>query len=442
MSDARPQANTKRGSASIRFIEQFLGAGPSGGRLTALLLGQLDAFNRISTTFGRDQLGAFCKEHVKRLRGVLPPGTPIIRLSERRFAVLLALDSIAGVMDAAALIAEDNPPQMQMGDDTFLVDVTIGIAVYPTHADDASSLFRRAELALKEAREQELGFDMYRPDATQQQAALWKLESDLEQAVRGGELEVYFQPKLDLKNGKIGGVEALLRWRTKSGRFVPPDDFIPLAERSGSIVSMTWLVFDRVASAAQQWSTFGDEFSVAVNIAPQVLINGGFSTRLRELRSRLDRRNVRLIIELTEDSLVHSGDAALDTLASLRELGVGLAIDDFGKGYSSLSYLKQIPATEIKIDKRFIGAIAIDDKDRQIVKAVIELGHALGMRVVAEGVDNAESLAVVEELGCEMAQGFFIARPMRADLIADWVTSQSSTARTRGSSLSVRIGLA
>jgi EAL domain-containing protein (putative c-di-GMP-specific phosphodiesterase class I) len=157
-----------------------------------------------------------------------------------------------------------------------------------------------------------------------------------------------------------------------------------------------------------------------------VLTHGEFMTRLRLLKGALDERGYGLTIELTEDSLVQSDDASLIIIERVRKLGIDLAIDDFGKGYSSLTYLKQIPATEIKIDKRFIGTIALDDKDQQIVKTVIALAHALGMRVVAEGVDSAEALTVITELGCEMAQGFFIARPMRGDLVPDWIERYSS----------------
>ncbi len=150
------------------------------------------------------------------------------------------------VMDIAVALTEDNPPQLEVGGDHFLVDVTLGIAVYPSHADDAATLFRRAELALKEAREKELAYDIYRPDATQQQAALWKFESELQSAVARGQLEVYFQPKVEIASDRVCGVEALVRWRTESGNFVPASDFIPLAESNGAIVPLTWLVFDRI----------------------------------------------------------------------------------------------------------------------------------------------------------------------------------------------------
>lgn len=417
-------AGSRHISPSIRFVDQFLSQGPSG-RLTGLLLGHLDAFNRISTTFGQEKSEAFCADYAQSLRNHLPPSTPVIRLSERRFAVLITLDSMSAVMDIAISIADGQQPQLQIGNDTFLVDVTVGIAVYPTHANDASTLFRRAELALKEARENELSFDVYRPDATQQQAALWKFESDLEQAVKDGELEAYYQPKLLIADSRIGGCEALVRWRTQSGRLISPDEFIPLAERSGSIIAITWLVFDCVARDAATWSNVHEPFSVAVNISPQVLDSFEFFGRLGELKSLLDEQNIDLILELTEDSLIKGGDELPEKLQRIRKMGVDLAIDDFGKGYSSLTYLKEIPATEVKVDKRFVGTIATDEKDRHIVKAIIDLAHTFGMKVVAEGVDSEESFRAVTKLGCGMLQGFLIARPMRSDLFLEWMESHS-----------------
>jgi EAL domain-containing protein (putative c-di-GMP-specific phosphodiesterase class I) len=420
----------KRQSARIRFIEQFLCEGQQG-RLAGLLLGQLDAFNRIATTFGHEQCEAFCATYSERLRDVLPSRTPIIRLSERRFAVLIDCDSMSKVMDIAVALTEDNPPQLEVGGDHFLVDVTLGIAVYPSHADDAATLFRRAELALKEAREKELAFDIYRPDATQQQAALWKFESELQNAVQRGALEVYFQPKVEIASHRVCGVEALVRWRTESGSFVPASDFIPLAETTGVIVPLTWLVFDRIIEQLADWGPIPGPFSMAVNVSPQILSDGDFITRVKVLKAALDERKMGLTIELTEDSLVQGDASSLASIERLRKLGVDLAIDDFGKGYSSLTYLKQIPAAEIKIDKRFIGTIAVDETDRQIVKTVIALAHALGMRVVAEGVDSAEAIAVITELECEMAQGFFIGRPMRGDLIPEWIENYLATTTLR-----------
>ena len=411
----------KKPDPRIRFIEQFLRQGQQG-RLAGLVLGQLDAFNRIATTFGHEQCDVFCAGYTDRLREVLPPRTPIIRLSERRFALLVDSDSMTAIMDVAVALTENDPPQLQVGGDQFVVDLTLGIAVYPSHADDAPTLFRRAELALKEARDKELSFDIYRPDATQQQAALWKFETELQSAVSKGQLEVYYQPKVEIATQRVCGVEALVRWRTDSGNFVPASDFIPLAESNGAIVPLTWLVFDRVIAQLPTWTAMPESFSIAVNVSPQILSHPEFTTRVKTLKSAFDARKLKLTIELTEDSLVQGDASSLASIERLRKLGVDLAIDDFGKGYSSLTYLKQIPAAEIKIDKRFIGTVAVDKTDKQIVKTIIALAHALGMRVVAEGVDSAEAVAAVAELECDMAQGFYIGRPMRGDLVPEWMT--------------------
>ncbi|MBN1237346.1 MAG: EAL domain-containing protein [Gammaproteobacteria bacterium] len=419
-----------RTSTRLRFIDQYLRQAPRGS-LTGLLLGQLDAFNRISTTFGLERARQFCTEYTDNLKGSLPPGTPVIRLSERRFIVLLQLDSVVSVMDEAARLTEESQMQVEVGDDRFLVDLTLGVAVHPTHADDAASLFRRAELALEEARKNEVAFDVYCPETTQQHAALWKLESDLDRAIHDGDLELYFQPQVDVVDYRVEGVEALSRWRSSSGAFVPAQQFVPLAERSGSIVPLTWFVFERVEASIPRWSELPRPFRVAVNIAPQVLSHSQFFDRLTRLAEAMQAADLGLTLELTEDRLVQCEDAA-PLLRRVRKLGVGIAIDDFGKGYSSLGYLKEMPANELKIDKRFVSAAATDQKDRQIVKVVAELAHVFDMRVVAEGVDSDECLQAVAELGCESAQGYFIARPMRADLIAGWIGSFERGAR-RGS---------
>lgn len=397
-----------------------------------MLLGQLDSFNRISTAFGEQKASEFCKDYVEKLRELFPPSTPIIRLAGRRFVVLTAPESMSSVMDAAACITEESQPQIHVDEDSFFVDVTVGIAVHPTHATDASTLFRRAELALQGAKDKEIAYDIYTTDATRQLASLWKMESNLTAAIRRGELEVYYQPKIDLGRAAVGGLEALVRWRSPDGGFVPADNFVPLAEGSGQIVPLTWLVFDRVLDAAENWKYFEQPLSLSINVAPQLIGLTEFYSRLRTLKEALKSQHIDLTVELTEDSLLSIDEKALANLLRIRKLGVGLSIDDFGKGHSSLSYLKQIPANEIKIDKRFIESIATDRADQQIVKAVTELSHALDMKVVAEGVDSRENLEVITGLGCDMAQGFLIARPMRSDHVVDWIACYSDCSVMRG----------
>jgi EAL domain-containing protein (putative c-di-GMP-specific phosphodiesterase class I)/GGDEF domain-containing protein len=393
---------------------------------TGLLLARLDAYNRIGSTFGEQRSVAFCDEYTRQLREMLPKGTPVIRLTERRFAMLLTLDSMTTIIDVASRLAEEQPPQFRNGDDTLFVDLTLGVAVHPTHADTAESLFRRAELALNEAAANSLNFQIYRPESTQQQAALWKFASDLEQAIKNGGIDLYMQPKIRVSDGKLVGAEALIRWRQESGRLVLPGEFIPLAEHSGSIVQLTWVVFDKLGELVKAWPLLNDEFKVAVNVAPRVFDHADFPARLEALRTRLASNGVSLIVELTEESLISDYQSALTRLHRLRRSGVGLSIDDFGKGYSSLNYLKDIPASEIKIDKSFVSTAAVDVKDWHIIKAATGLAHAFGMQVVAEGVESIEAFDAIGELGCEYAQGFFIARPMRAELLMEWARAYAS----------------
>ena len=410
---------------AMRFIAEFLKR-DSPNKLTGLLLARLDAFNRIGATFGEQRSSDFCGDYAQQLRALLPPNAPVIRLTERRFAVLLALDSMTTIIDIASRLAEEQPPQFHDGDDKLFVDLTLGVAVYPTHADGPESLFRRAELALNEASAKDLNFEIYRPEATQQQVALWKFSSDLERAVKSGGIEIYLQPKVRVADGAMVGAEVLIRWRQESGRLILPGEFVPIAERSGSIVPLTWLVFDKVAELVNTWPRFDEEFKIAINVSARVIDHTDFAPRLNALIEAVSPTGVGLILELTEESLISDYDSALGRLKRIRRAGVELAIDDFGKGYSSLSYLKDIPATEIKIDKSFISSVAYDEQDRHIVKAATDLAHAFNMRVVAEGVDDGETMQLLAGLGCEYAQGFYIARPMRADLLLEWAKAYSS----------------
>jgi EAL domain-containing protein (putative c-di-GMP-specific phosphodiesterase class I)/GGDEF domain-containing protein len=415
---------------SLKFIADYLKR-ESKQKLTGLLLARLDAFNRIGATFGSQRSSEFCNEYKQQLREMLPPNTPIIRLAERRFAILLSLDSMTTIIDVAARLAEEQPPLFKNGDDVLFVDLTLGVAMHPTHADTAESLFRRAELALNEASAKDLNFEIYRPDATQEQVALWKFSSDLEQAIKLGGIEVYLQPKVRTKDGAMVGAEALIRWRQETGRLILPGEFVPLSERSGSIVPLTWLVFDKIADLIASWPPFEQEFKIAINVSARVLDHTEFGPKLDALAKTLAASNVGLILELTEESLISDYGSALGRLKRIRKSGVEIAIDDFGKGYSSLSYLKDIPASEIKIDKSFVANAPVDVKDRHIIKAATDLAHAFGMRVVGEGVDCLEVMQALDELGCEYAQGFFIARPMRAELLLEWARAYGSTSTVR-----------
>ena len=411
-------ASDSRTSHCIRFLDKFIGTSGDGG-LVGLLLGQLDMFNRISATFGHDAADTFFIDYIEELRRSLPPAANVIRLPSRRFAVALQLDSMSQIMDVATTITEELQPSLA---DRFMVDVTLGIAAHPTHAEDGANLLRRAELALQEAHEQDLSFELYKPNATHQVAALWKLESELDSAIASGDLSVQYQPKVALSEGAVLGLEALVRWRTAGG-LVRPESFIPLAERKGTIIQLTWLVLDRVAELVNTWARLADPVSIAVNVTPQVLVHQDFYPRMHDLQVALEAANVGLGIEITEDSLLKGDKATSKVLERLRQDDIAIALDDFGKGYSSLTYLKQIPANELKVDRQFIATLHSDEADQQIVKSVVDLAHALNMRVIAEGVDCVENWDIVAALGCDGAQGFFISRPLRGQRVLAWLNA-------------------
>jgi diguanylate cyclase (GGDEF)-like protein len=416
--DLSKLASDSRTNHCIRFLDRFI---EDRGGLIGLLLGQLDVFNRISSTFGHDAADAFYTDYIEQLRRGLPAAAHVIRLPGRRFAVALSLTSMGQVMDLANTIAEDLQPTLG---DRFMVDVTLGIAAHPTHAENGANLLRRAELALKEAHEQALSFELYKPDTTHQVAALWKLEGELENAINQRELGVQYQPKVALSDGSVIGLEALVRWRTAGG-LVRPASFIPLAERKGTIIPLTWLVLDRVAETVNTWVRLAEPISIAVNVTPQVLVHNDFYGRIHDLQVVLQAANVGLAIEITEDSLLKADPSTTKVMERLRQDDIGISLDDFGKGYSSLTYLKQIPASELKVDRQFITALHTDRADQQIVKSVVDLAHALNMQVIAEGVESAENWDIVRQLGCDAAQGFFISRPLPSSRVMSWLNTSA-----------------
>ena len=403
----------------IEFLDSCIRSNPSD-QAVGLLLGHLDAFNRITTTFGHDHAKTFVARYMEKLQGVLPERSHLIRFPDRRFAVVAMTDSVADVLELAQLITEEQQPDLLIGDEQLHVDVTMGIAMYPVHADDGATILRRAELALSGAKAKELPFDVYRANATRQIQNLWKMESDLELAIRQGEIEVHYQPQVDVETGAVVGLEALCRWRSNSG-MVQPESFVPIAEKTGAIVPMTWQIFEHVKTAVESWGRLPYEVGLSVNITPAVMKDKEFYERVAELRDALAPNNVRLGLEVTEDSLLQSTKKLSKELKELRGKGVDLSLDDFGKGYSSLTHLKNIPATEIKIDRQFVDSLASDESDRQIVKAIVDLGHGLGMKIVAEGVDCVEILETLSDLGCDSAQGFYFSRALPAEHLLSWM---------------------
>jgi EAL domain-containing protein (putative c-di-GMP-specific phosphodiesterase class I)/GGDEF domain-containing protein len=413
-----------RPSRHVRFLDEFVRRQPDGV-VVGLFVMQLDKLNRIATTFGRARADRLCARVVEQVRLLLPPGSPVIRLPERHIAMHVSGTSIGVVFQVANRIMNKLDPRVVDGGETFNVTSNVGIAYFPDHGNDASTLYRHAEMALGHAKDKDIPIHVYQNDATGLQRSLWRFESDLMDAVNARQLEVYYQPQYSLEMRRVSGAEALVRWRRPSGELMQAAEFIPAAERSGVIVPLTWFVFEEVANAVGQWKAARPPFAMAVNVPSRILSEPEFDQRVGVLHTALRKYGMELKLELTEEGLVQGGQQTLDRLCELRDGGIGLSIDDFGQGYSSLNYLKSLPASEIKIDKQFVTDMALDPRDEHIVKTTIDLARAFDMETVAEGVDNAESLRLLVELECATVQGFLIARPMNASALAEWLRSDS-----------------
>jgi predicted signal transduction protein with EAL and GGDEF domain len=304
-------------------------------------------------------------------------------------------------------------------------DVSIGIAVAPEHGDDPATLLRRADIAMYLAKQARKGCAVYAPGHDRHSVEGLRLSLDLRRAIVDGELVLHYQPKLDLGAGRVRAVEALVRWQHPTLGLVPPDRFIGLAEQTGLIRDLTsWVLRTAVAQCAA-WRASGVEVGVAVNLSARCLLDEGLPQEVAAVLAEHDVPAARLVLEVTESALMADPEQAMRVTRALRDAGTAIAIDDFGTGHSSLAYLSQLPAEQLKIDRSFVLAMMGSERDAVIVRSAISLAHDLGLRVVAEGVEDAATLAQLARLGCDEAQGYHLTRPIPAVELADWLACSS-----------------
>ncbi len=307
------------------------------------------------------------------------------------------------------------------------VGASIGIAVYPFHGSDAVTLLRSADVAMYMAKQTHSGFAIYDPADDHFSLQRLALINELRQAIADEQLVVYYQPVVELQSGRLCGVEALVRWEHPERGLIPPDKFIPLAEQTGLIVPLTHWVLQTALRQCKEWERRGLTLTMAVNLSVRVLHDQGLPDLVASLLQRVGVKPERLTVEITESMLLAEPHHAFKILATLADLGVRVSIDDFGTGYSSLGNLTRLPVHEIKIDKSFvIGMDAImGHKEQAMVQSMIAMSKALSLDVVAEGVENTQVWHQLHVLGCTMAQGYYLSRPLPADLLASWALNQS-----------------
>jgi diguanylate cyclase (GGDEF)-like protein/PAS domain S-box-containing protein len=415
------------GLPNRKWLAERLGIAADEARVAgdglALMMMDLDHFKEIN-----DALGHFAGDQLLKLIGPrLAPllaahGGEIARLGGDEFAVIVrgCRDPQAALAVANEMIASLRAP-FEVGLLKLGIDASIGAAIAPAHGFDASTLMRYADVAMYEAKRKGLHAAVYDPALDRYSPRRLALANALGDAVRSGHVHVEYQPLARLADRSVDCVEALVRWRHPEYGDVAPDEFIPLAEMGDHIRSLTLRVLGDAASEWNVWRRRGLRVRIAVNLSTRVLIDQGFVAETRGVLKRHDVPGEALVFEITESAMLIDPTRALETIERLHALGIGFSVDDFGIGFSSLAYLKQLPLESLKIDRSFVAGMTTNVRDASIVRSTINLAHDLGLRVIAEGVETADALAMIARLGCDEVQGYYVARPRTGAALAAWL---------------------
>ncbi len=411
----------------VQFRDAVLAAtqADAAGSLAVIML-DLDRFKHVNDVLGYASGDRLLQGVAERLRSVVREVDTIARLSGDEFALLLPGADAALAQDVATRITAAFDKPLQLDDHTIDLSAGLGIALWPAHGPDGDTLLSRAEVAMYAAKRRTAGAQLYDVSLDSASAQNLSLLTELRQAVDEGQLRLFLQPKVDVASGALCGAEALVRWQHPTRGLVPPMEFIPFAEQTGFIRQLTLWMFSEVARRQSALTAMGVA-RVAINLSTRDLLDTELPDKLDALLTKHRATASRLCLEITESAIMDDPERAETTLHRLAERGFKLSIDDFGTGYSSLAYLKRLPVHELKIDKSFVMAMERDASDAKIVRSTVDLAHALGLSVVAEGVENASILAQLQTLGCDDAQGYHFAKPLAFDAFGAWVAKHAQS---------------
>jgi diguanylate cyclase (GGDEF)-like protein len=385
----------------------------------------LHRFRRINEHLGYSVGDAVLTEIAARIAGVPSGKSAVARLAADQFAAYSELSSREGLhaWGTALLLALAEPVIVEA--QPIDISATLGLALSAETGASHDELMRCADLALDSARREKRALAIYqealKPAARDQLSLL----GELRRAVEHDELRLYFQPKIELRTGRVAGAEVLLRWQHPTRGLLSPVDFIPFAEQTGYIRWLTRWILDHSMAQAAQWHRAGMALNLAVNISTEDIGDARFDSRVAALLSRHQLPPSLLTLELTETGFIEDPARAVQMLDAIAALGVGLSIDDFGTGYSSLSHLARMPVDEMKIDRSFLQSLESDPEFATVLRSAIDMGHGLGLKVVAEGIETSAAADTLREFGCDIAQGFFYAKPMPLEAFAAWMTGQT-----------------
>ncbi|MBT9455726.1 MAG: EAL domain-containing protein [Burkholderiaceae bacterium] len=403
-------------------LQRSLDSERDTGRACAVLMLDLDRFKHVNDVLGHhfgDRL--LCGVASRLQRPAVCKEGFIARLGGDEFAVLLDGADLEQAVEVAQRILTAFEEPLTIDDNTVDLGAGIGIVGCPQHGHEVQLLLSRAELAMYTAKQKQSGTMVYHPGLDAHSQESLSLLSELRRAVEHNELRLYLQPKVDLHTGRILGAESLVRWQHPQRGLVPPMLFIPFAEQTGFIRTLTTWIIEQSARAWREMYAHGLDLRLSINLSTRDLLDQDLPAKLEQLIKTHDMNAQVLCLEITESAIMDDPQRAQQTLERLHELGFKLSIDDFGTGYSSLAYLKRLPVHELKIDKSFVMAMERDLDDAKIVRSTVDLAHNLGLRVVAEGIETAKAWKLLDALHCDEGQGYFIAKPMPEQEFVAWV---------------------
>jgi len=393
----------------------------------ALLLLDLDRFKEVNDSLGHDagddllrQVAARLRDHLHREHDMMA------RLGGDEFALFLVDVDDDGAAHFAERVRTALLAPFCIDSVTVHVAASVGVALFPAHGEDVATLLRRADIAMYHAKAAQTGHRIYNEDddTLGGQDRLRTLE-ELRQTVYERELVIHYQPKVDSKTSSVTGVEALVRWQHPQRGLLPPSVFLPLAEDAGLMRELTTAVLEQSLDQVCRWRATGRVLSVAVNLSASSLVDLELPGRVRTMLATRELPASALELEITEEFLMGDRERARVILTELRGLGVKVAVDDFGTGYSSLAYLRELPIDELKLDRSFVQPMASDPRAAAIVRSTISLAHSLGMRLVAEGVENEVTAGHLALSGCDLSQGFYFSRALPAGELEDWLDART-----------------
>lgn len=391
------------------------------GTPVALMLLDIDRFKEVNDTLGHHHGDLVLQAVSQRLVIAVRSTDVVVRLGGDEFAILLSqVQNVAGALEVAAKVQEALRLSVDAAGVLLDVEMSIGVALSGVHGDNIETLLQHADIAMYRAKERDLGVCVYDDELNEHSRDQLGLLGELRRAIDNDELVLHFQPKVALPSGGFCGAEALLRWEHPTRGLLPPGMFIPAAERTALIRPLTAWVLNAALAECKRWQEDGLTLKLAVNVSARNLLDATFGDDVLGLLARWDLPASRLMLEVTESAIMVDPVRAETILRRFAQMGLDLAIDDFGAGYTSLAYLRTLPVQELKIDQSLVGQMSTSTADTLIIKAIIDLAHGLGLRTVAEGVEDADTLGRLIVVGCDIAQGFHLALPMPAAALREW----------------------